>query len=112
MAKALDDPHISVRRMAAVYIGDIKDPQILPYLYKALIDRSAAVRRTAGDTLSDLGDPAAIGAMTQALNDPSKIVRCVQHVFCMRLEMKQRSRPCLKRWRIQNLKYGCRLSSP
>lgn len=75
LAKALDDPHMSVRRMAAVYIGDIKDPQILPYLYHALMDRSPAVRRTAGDTLSDLGDPAAIGAMTQALQDTSKIVR-------------------------------------
>jgi hypothetical protein len=75
LAKALDDPHMSVRRMAAVYMGDIKDPQVLPYLYHALVDRSPAVRRTAGDTLSDLGDPAAIGAMTQALQDSSKIVR-------------------------------------
>jgi HEAT repeat protein len=75
LAKALDDPHMSVRRMAAVYLGDIKDPQVLPYLYHALVDRSPAVRRTAGDTLSDLGDPAAIGAMTQALQDSSKIVR-------------------------------------
>ncbi|QGQ98858.1 virulence factor [Paenibacillus psychroresistens] len=75
LAQALDDPHISVRRMAAVYIGDIKEPEVLPYLYKALVDRSPAVRRTAGDTLSDLGDPAAIGAMTQALKDTSKIVR-------------------------------------
>ena len=75
LAKALDDPHMSVRRMAAVYIGDIKEPQILPYLYHALRDRSPAVRRTAGDTLSDLGDSAAIGAMTQALQDTSKIVR-------------------------------------
>lgn len=75
LAKALDDPHMSVRRMAAVYIGDIKDPRILPHLYHALADRSPAVRRTAGDTLSDLGDPAAIGAMAQALQDTSKIVR-------------------------------------
>jgi hypothetical protein len=75
LAQALDDPHLSVRRMAAVYLGDIKDPQVLPYLYRALTDDSPAVRRTAGDTLSDLGDPAAIGAMIKALHDPSKIVR-------------------------------------
>ncbi|MDB5052946.1 MAG: lyase [Bacilli bacterium] len=75
LAKALDDPHISIRRMAAVYLGDIKEPQVLPYLYKALTDKSPAVRRTAGDTLSDLGDPAAIGAMCKALQDTSKIVR-------------------------------------
>jgi hypothetical protein len=75
LARALDDPHMSVRRIAAVYIGDIKDPQVLPYLYHALADKSPAVRRTAGDTLSDLGYPAAIGAMAQALKDNSKIVR-------------------------------------
>jgi hypothetical protein len=75
LAQALDDPHLSVRRMAAVYLGDIKDPRVLPYLYRALADDSPAVRRTAGDTLSDLGDPAAIGAMIKALRDPSKIVR-------------------------------------
>jgi hypothetical protein len=75
LAKALDDPHMSVRRMAAVYLGDIKDPQVLPYLYHALEDPSAVVRRTVGDTLSDLGDPAAMGAMIQALKDSSKIVR-------------------------------------
>jgi hypothetical protein len=75
LAKALDDPHMSVRRMAAVYLGDIKEPQVLPFLYHALEDPSPAVRRTAGDTLSDLGDPAAIGAMIQALQDSSKIVR-------------------------------------
>jgi hypothetical protein len=75
LAKALDDPHMSVRRMATVYLGDIKDPQVLPYLYRALVDPSPVVRRTAGDTLSDLGDPAAIGVMIQALKDTSKIVR-------------------------------------
>jgi hypothetical protein len=75
LAKALDDPHMSVRRMATVYLGDIKDPQVLPYLYRALVDPSPVVRRTAGDTLSDLGDPAAIDVMIQALKDTSKIVR-------------------------------------
>jgi hypothetical protein len=75
LAKALDDPHMSVRRMAVVDIGDIKDPQVMPYLYHALKDSSPAVRRTAGDTLSDLGDPAAMEVMIEALKDSSKIVR-------------------------------------
>jgi HEAT repeat protein len=58
-----------------VYLGDIKEPEVLPYLYRALADDTPAVRRTAGDTLSDLGDPAAIPAMVKALKDPNKLVR-------------------------------------
>lgn len=75
LAKAIDDPKMSVRRLAVAYIGMIEDSIILPYLFKALKDQSATVRRTAGDCLSDLGDPAAIGPMTEMLKDPNKIVR-------------------------------------
>lgn len=75
LAKAMDDPKMSVRRLAVAYIGMIEDPIILPYLFKALKDKSATVRRTAGDCLSDLGDPAAIDPMTEMLKDPNKIVR-------------------------------------
>jgi len=75
-ANALNDPQMSIRRMATVYLGDLKDPIVLPYLYQALLhDSSPAVRRTAGDTLSDLGYPEAIGAVIQSLQDSSKIVR-------------------------------------
>ncbi len=73
--RALDDPHPSVRRLAAVYLGEIGGQQVLPHLFRALKDRTAAVRRAAGDALSDLGDPAAIGPMCEALKDPSRIVR-------------------------------------
>lgn len=75
LAKALQDPQSSVRRLAAVYIGDIREPEALPYLFQALKDDSVSVRRTAGDTLSDIGDPAAIGPMTEALRDKNKLVR-------------------------------------
>ncbi|CAG7650011.1 conserved virulence factor C family protein [Paenibacillus allorhizosphaerae] len=75
LLKALDDEQSTVRRLAAVYIGDLKDPAVLPYLYRALRDSSASVRRTAGDTLSDLGDPAAQEAMIGALSDSNKLVR-------------------------------------
>jgi len=75
LAKALRDPQSSIRRLAAVYIGDVRVPEALPYLFEALRDESVAVRRTAGDTLSDIGDPAAIGPMTVALRDPNKLVR-------------------------------------
>lgn len=75
LAKALRDPQSSIRRLAAVYIGDVRVPEALPYLFEALRDESVAVRRTAGDTLSDIGDPAAIGPMTEALRDPNKLVR-------------------------------------
>lgn len=75
LVKALDDPKMSVRRIAVAYLGMIEDPVVLPYLFRALKDKSATIRRTAGDCLSDLGDPAAIGPMTEALKDPNKIVR-------------------------------------
>jgi len=75
VVKAASDDHFSVRRLAAVYLGDIKDPAVYPHLYRLLKDPSPAVRRTAGDCLSDIGDPDAIGPMCEALSDPSKIVR-------------------------------------
>lgn len=75
LAKAIRDPQTSVRRLAAVYLGDVRVPDALPHLFAALRDDSASVRRTAGDTLSDLGDPAAIGPMTEALKDKNKLVR-------------------------------------
>ncbi|XEC95482.1 virulence factor [Paenibacillus tarimensis] len=75
LAKALRDDNASVRRLAVVYLGDLRLPEALPHLFAALEDRSAAVRRTVGDTLSDLGDPAAIGPMIKALRDPNKLVR-------------------------------------
>jgi hypothetical protein len=75
LAKAVADPHVSVRRLAVVLLGDLRSPEAMPHLFTALRDPSPAVRRTAGDTLSDLGDPAAIGPMTEALSDPNKLVR-------------------------------------
>ncbi|MDB4894543.1 MAG: virulence factor [Firmicutes bacterium] len=73
--QALDDSNPSVRRLAAVYLGDIGGPAVLPHLFRALKDDSAAVRRAAGDCLSDIGDPAATTPMAAALTDPSKLVR-------------------------------------
>lgn len=75
IVQAAGDGHFSVRRLAAVYLGDIKEPAVFPHLYRLLKDPSPAVRRTAGDCLSDIGDPDAIGPMCEALFDPSKIVR-------------------------------------
>lgn len=75
LEKALQDPNVSIRRLAVVYLGMIGGKEVLPYLYKALHDSSVIVRRTAGDVLTDLGDPAAIPVMAQALSDPNKLVR-------------------------------------
>ncbi|WEK54893.1 MAG: virulence factor [Candidatus Cohnella colombiensis] len=75
IALALRDSHLSVKRLAVVYLGDLRTPETMPYLFEALKDTSGAVRRTAGDTLSDLGDPAAIGPMILALRDSNKLVR-------------------------------------
>ncbi|WP_046226071.1 virulence factor [Paenibacillus dauci] len=73
--KALSDEKMQIRRLAVVYLGDLKTPAAMELLYRALEDKSAAVRRTAGDTLSDIGDPAATPAMLKTLQDSSKLVR-------------------------------------
>ncbi|WCK56790.1 conserved virulence factor C family protein [Aneurinibacillus sp. Ricciae_BoGa-3] len=75
LAKALNDPKTSIRRLATVYLGMISKPEVLPHLFMALKDKSAVVRRTAGDALSDIGDPLATGPMADALADPNKLVR-------------------------------------
>lgn len=75
LAKALKDDNTSIRRLAVIYLGDLKIKEALPYLFLALRDSSASVRRTAGDTLSDLGDADAIGPMIEALRDKNKLVR-------------------------------------
>jgi hypothetical protein len=72
---ALSDEKMSIRRLATVYVGMLKDKQVLPLLCKALKDSSVAVRRTAGDCLSDLGFDEAIPEMCEALKDSSKLVR-------------------------------------
>ncbi|RPF53363.1 conserved virulence factor C family protein [Aquisalibacillus elongatus] len=75
LEKALEDPKMSVRRLAAAYLGEIEDKAVLPYIYKALKDKTVTVRRTAGDCLSDLGFTQAIPKMIEALKDSSRIVR-------------------------------------
>jgi HEAT repeat protein len=75
LVHALQDENTSIRRLATVYLGDIKEPEVLPFLYRALEDDTPSVRRTAGDTLSDIGDPAAMPAMAKALKDRNKLVR-------------------------------------
>ncbi|GIQ69289.1 virulence factor [Xylanibacillus composti] len=73
--KALDDKHMSVRRLAVVHIGELEADAALPLLFRALKDDSPAVRRTAGDTISDLGDKRAMEPMIEALKDANKLVR-------------------------------------
>lgn len=75
VARALADANFSVRRLAVVYLGEIKGDAAIRHLTVMLKDTSPAVRRTAGDALSDIGDPAAQPAMIEALADKSKIVR-------------------------------------
>lgn len=75
LEKALTDEKPSIRRLATVYLGMIKEQNVLPYLYTALKDKTVTVRRTAGDCLSDLGFPEASEEMARALQDSSKLVR-------------------------------------
>ncbi|WP_239619296.1 virulence factor [Cohnella mopanensis] len=75
VARALHDSQMSVRRLAVIYLGDLRTPESFPHLFTALKDSSGSVRRTAGDTLSDIGDPIAIAPMVEALEDSNKLVR-------------------------------------
>jgi hypothetical protein len=75
LEKALNDPKVSIRRLAVVYLGMIEDKKVLPALYKGLNDKNPAVRRTAGDCLSDLGFEEAMHEMAAALSDKNKLVR-------------------------------------
>ncbi|MGO4546849.1 virulence factor [Paenibacillus sp. 2TAB23] len=75
LAEAIKDENTSIRRLAVIYLGDLRAPEALPYLFIALRDSSTSVRRTAGDTLSDLGDPAATQPMIESLRDKNKLVR-------------------------------------
>ncbi|GEN46312.1 conserved virulence factor C family protein [Alkalibacillus haloalkaliphilus] len=75
LGQALDDPKMSIRRLATAYLGMVEDRQTLSYLYKALEDKTVTVRRTAGDCLSDLGFTEAIPIMIEGLEDKSRIIR-------------------------------------
>ena len=66
---------MSIRRLAVVFLGLIKTPEVLAPLCEALKDEAVAVRRSAGDALTDLGDRQAIGPMVETLKDPNKLVR-------------------------------------
>ena|SRR5215813_4642216 len=73
--RATRDPKMSIRRLAVVFLGLIKTPEVLAPLCEALKDEAVGVRRSAGDALTDLGDPRAIGPMVETLTDPNKLVR-------------------------------------
>jgi Virulence factor/Scaffold protein Nfu/NifU N terminal/HEAT repeats len=73
--RATKDPKMSIRRLAVVFLGLIKTPEVLAPLCEALKDEAVGVRRSAGDALTDSGDPKAIGPMVETLKDPNKLVR-------------------------------------
>jgi hypothetical protein len=73
--RATKDPKMSIRRLAVVFLGLIKTPEVLAPLCEALKDEAVGVRRSAGDALTDLGETKAIGPMVETLKDPNKLVR-------------------------------------
>jgi len=73
--QALQDPNVSIRRLATAYLGMIDSEESLELLKKAMKDSVGVVRRTAGDAISDLGNPKAIPIMIEALQDKNKLVR-------------------------------------
>ncbi|MCU9613641.1 conserved virulence factor C family protein [Caldibacillus lycopersici] len=95
LEKALSDEKASIRRLAVVYLGMIKDPIVLPYIYQGLKDKTVTVRRTAGDCLSDLGFVEAMDEMIAALKDSSKLVRWRAAMFLYELG-DERALPALK----------------
>jgi hypothetical protein len=95
LEKALQDEKVSIRRLAAAYLGMIDDKMVLPFLYKALKDKAVTVRRTAGDCLSDLGFAEAEEEMMKALQDESNLVRWRAAMFLYEIGDKQ-ALPALK----------------
>ncbi|MBD8014143.1 conserved virulence factor C family protein [Planococcus wigleyi] len=75
LSLALDDEKMSIRRQAAIFLGDIDDKAVVPYVERAMKDKSWAVRRTAGDTISDLGFEEFEPIMMETLRDKNKLVR-------------------------------------
>ena len=75
LEKALKDEKMSIRRQAAIYLGDIEDKAVVPLVELAMKDKSWAVRRTAGDTISDLGFEEFEPVMIETLKDKNKLVR-------------------------------------
>ncbi|ALS78564.1 conserved virulence factor C family protein [Planococcus kocurii] len=75
LAAALNDEKMSIRRQAAIFLGDVKDKAVVPYVERAMKDKSWAVRRTAGDTISDLGFEEFEPVMLETLRDKNKLVR-------------------------------------
>ena len=73
--RATKDPKMPIRRLAVVFLGLIKTPEVLAPLCEALKDEAVGVRRSAGDALTDIGDRQAIGPMVETLKDPNKLVR-------------------------------------
>jgi len=73
--KMAKDPKMTIRRLCIVYLGLIKDEQVLQPLCEALKDDAVAVRRTAGDALTDLADTRAMASMIATLKDSNKLVR-------------------------------------
>src|SRR5260370_37371572 len=73
--RAAKDPKMSIRRLAVVFLGLIKTPEVLAPLCEALKDEAVGVRRSAGHALTDLVDPKAFGPMVETLNDPYQLVR-------------------------------------
>ena len=95
LGKALEDNKMSIRRQAAIYLGDIDDEAVVPYAEQAMRDKSWAVRRTAGDTISDLGFEAFEPIMIETLQDKNKLVRWRAAMFLYETGTEQ-ALPALK----------------
>lgn len=72
----LKDPRPEVRVHGAVMLGEIKDPQTLPYLVETLEDTDPEVRYWTARSLGEIKDPRAVPNLVKALKDPNGKVKC------------------------------------
>lgn len=73
LQRALVDPDSSVRRIAAMAVGRIRDPRGVPLLVPLLLDPDSTVQATAIFALGLLGDSGAVAPLIRRGRDPAPL---------------------------------------
>lgn len=69
------DPDVQVRTTAVEALGEISDPQTVPFLLGALKDKESPVRASAAEALARIGEPGCLEPLIQRIHDDSLEVR-------------------------------------
>ena len=75
LIKLLKDEDKEVRMIAALALGEIKDPRALKPLFAALKDENGEVGMTAALALGEIKDPIAIEPLLAAVKDEIRYLR-------------------------------------